>query len=139
MRRAKSSSKVRGSHNPRLWFSLSIVQLLVLLIDFALYPKFFKSRQRLPGIDANILINKPFVHLGTIDTVDFNVSLESLNESDSLGYFLESHKSRFVTSVFIDLSLPEPERIFEGELLTAVRDRLRSASLVADQRLEEFI
>jgi hypothetical protein len=125
--------------NRVLWLSLSILPLVVLGLDVALFPRVFERRQLLAALDATTLFENRLVHLGTIHSVSFNVALESLKDDDSLAYFSKRDRTGLVISVFIDPERAEGERVFEGELSRAVRLRLQTFSKTVHLHVVEFI
>src|SRR5262249_19356369 len=124
--------------NRALWLSLSILPLVILGVDIAMFPTVFERRQLLTALNATTLFENRLVRLGTIYSVSFNVTIESLKDDDSLAYLSQRDRSGLVISVFINPQRPDGKRIFDGELSRAVRLRLQSLSKSAYWQLDEF-
>jgi hypothetical protein len=139
---SKATSRKRNTghvSNRGLWLSLSILPLVILGLDLALFPRIFERRQLVSALDATTLFENRLVPLGTIHSVSLNAALERLKDDDSLAYLSKRKRSGLVTSVFVDSGRADGERVFEGELSRAVGLRLQSLSESLHLRMIDFI
>jgi len=123
----------------RLWLSLSIVPLLIVVLDVTLFPRIFEQRQLLSALDATTLFENRIVRLGTIHSISINVVLENLKNEDSLVYLSSRNRTGLVVSAFVDPERADEKRVFEGDLARTVRLRLQTVSRTVALRMADFI
>jgi len=128
-------------NRPKLWLALCALPLVALAIDFALFPRLAENQLLRSSVPAMELVgseNTP-IQLGSVHSVGIGVVSERLNDPAALSYLAKRTPSGLAISVFVDVEQSEQNRVFEGELMRAVRNRLQSLSPDAEQRLKELI
>jgi hypothetical protein len=129
--------KQSGVFNARVWLLLATIPLLVLGIDFLIYPQVFERRPLLTTLDASTLLDQRLLQLGTVHSIDLNVAFEDLNDRLSLAYLGRQTPSGLVVSIFVDSS-KQRRGAFVGQLARTVQARVQAVSAAAGQRLLEL-
>jgi hypothetical protein len=128
-------------HHPKAWLVLSTLPLLALAIDFALFPRLAENqvlRSAVPAMELVASENTP-IRLGSVHSAEISVVSERLSDSGALSYLAKRTPSGLAISIFVDIGQSDQNRVFEGELMRAVRSRLQSLSPDSHRRLTELM